>query len=134
MKKNLITTFVVAFLLFFAGITAWFSISNSNHHSQEKTPQQSFAIDTKEFALESGSQIVNKITELSPTSTPPPRARFVPLDDPKFIKGADADLSIDDLVLGYSSKGSARAYPVSMMAYHHIANDRVVFDPLLVTY
>ena len=134
MWKNNILRFAIVFFLNIAAITIWLSISNSSKHAQEVTPQQSFAINTKKIALASGSQVINKITELRPTPTPLPRARFVPLDNPKFIKGTDADLAIDDLVLGYYSKEGTRAYPVSMMAYHHIANDRIVFDPLLVTY
>jgi hypothetical protein len=76
-----------------------------------------------------------------PTPTAVPRsvqgrgAGFVPLDDPAFIPaGAAAFLGDDDLVLGYAQEGEARAYPVSMLFWHHIINDTVQGVPLLVTY
>ena len=59
---------------------------------------------------------------------------FVPLDNPAFISAEVATLHSDDLVLGYAADGQARAYPVAMMRYHHIVNDVVQGDPLLVTY
>lgn len=75
----------------------------------------------------------------TPTSAPrSPQQRgggFVPLDDPAFIPAsAAAFLGDDELVLGYAQGGEARAYPVSMMFWHHIINDTVQGQPLLVTY
>ena len=37
-------------------------------------------------------------------------------------------------VLGIANNGEARAYPLDMMWYHHIANDTVGGEPWLVTY
>ncbi len=59
---------------------------------------------------------------------------FVPLDNPEFIGAEAADLHPDELVLGYAIGGEARAYPVTMMRFHHIANDEIRGEPLLVTY
>ena len=77
----------------------------------------------------------------TPTPTSAPRSLqgrsggFVPLDDPAFIPvSAAAFLDDDELVLGYDRDGEARAYPVSMMFWHHIINDTVQGRPLLVTY
>ena len=77
----------------------------------------------------------------TPTLTGAPRSLrgrgggFVPLDDPAFLPAsAAAFLGDDELVLGYDRDGEARAYPVSMMFWHHIINDTVQGRPLLVTY
>ena len=60
---------------------------------------------------------------------------FVPLDDPEFVSASDATgLTDQSLVLGLEWKGEARAYPLRMIAYHHIVNDTVRGDPLLVTF
>jgi len=60
---------------------------------------------------------------------------FVPLDNPAFIKGHEASfLDDEELILGYVSEGEARAYPVKMMRFHHIANDTVEGEPVLITY
>ena len=60
---------------------------------------------------------------------------FIPLDDPVVISAVDATwINADDIVLGVEWNGEARAYPINQMAYHHIANDTVGGEPLLVTY
>ena len=65
----------------------------------------------------------------------PRRTPFVPLDNPQFLKAEAATyLPEDDLVLGLEWQGEARAYPIRMLRYHHIVNDTVGGQPLLVTY
>ncbi len=72
--------------------------------------------------------ITPRVPEGNPTG-------FVVLDNPKHISAGSAGfLKPDSLVLGYAAKGDARAYPVSMMWFHHIANDTVGGSPVLVTY
>jgi hypothetical protein len=63
------------------------------------------------------------------------RTPFVALDNPRFINASQASsLAPDDLVLGLEWEGQARAYPLSMMTYHHIANDAIGGKPFLATY
>ena len=74
-------------------------------------------------------------TPTSAPRSPQGRGGFVSLDDPAFILGSTAAfLGEDELVLGYDRDGEARAYPVSMMFWHHIINDTGQGGPLLVTY
>ncbi len=64
-----------------------------------------------------------------------PGSRFVVLNDPAVIPGTQASwLTPDELVLGVVVGDEARAYPISQMAYHHIANDQIDGEPYLVTY
>lgn len=64
-----------------------------------------------------------------------PGAGFIVLDNPEVVSAAKATwLSADELVLGVAWNGEARAYPISQMAYHHIANDEIGGKPFLVTY
>jgi len=60
---------------------------------------------------------------------------FVPLDDPAFL-AVDEARFIDDeeLVMGVEWAGEVCAYPVRMLRYHHVINDTVRGEPLLVTY
>ena len=61
--------------------------------------------------------------------------QFVPLDQPRFVPAAQAQgVTGESLVLGLDWKGESRAYPLSMMWFHHIANDNVNGWPVLVTY
>jgi len=66
----------------------------------------------------------------------PSRGRgFVPLDDPMFLAAHETEYFGDEeLVLGVEFAGEVRAYPVRMLRYHHIVNDTVGGEPLLVTY
>ena len=62
-------------------------------------------------------------------------SRFVPLDNPDFIAGDEAGfLDPEDLVLGLTIAGESRAYPISMMTYHHIVNDTIGGRPILITF
>lgn len=64
-----------------------------------------------------------------------PGSGFIVLDNPDVVSAAKATwLSADELVLGVAWNGEARAYPISQMAYHHIANDEIGGKPFLVTY
>jgi len=38
------------------------------------------------------------------------------------------------LVLGVTSGAESAAYPVPIIAYHHIVNDRLADEPFVVTY
>ena len=62
-------------------------------------------------------------------------SRFVPLDNPDFIAADEAGfLDAEELVLGLTIAGESRAYPISMMTYHHIVNDTIGGRPILITF
>jgi hypothetical protein len=63
------------------------------------------------------------------------RGRFVVLDNPAFLPASTASyLQPGELGLGLDIEGEARAYPISMMFFHHIINDTVQGRPITVTY
>lgn len=54
------------------------------------------------------------------------RNPYVPLDNPTFIRADRATfLTDEDQVLGVDVAGERRAYPVRMMAWHHVVNDSI---------
>ena len=59
---------------------------------------------------------------------------FHRIDSPQTIAASEAKLDDDDMVLSVSIAGQARAYPIRMIAYHHIVNDRVGDLPVVSTY
>jgi len=64
-----------------------------------------------------------------------PGSGFIALNDPAVVPGVQASwLAADEQVLGVVVGDEARAYPISQMAYHHIANDQIDGEPYLVTY
>ena len=65
----------------------------------------------------------------------PQNSRFVPLDNPEVVAAeAVTFLQPDDRVLGLTVNGESRAYPINMMTFHHVANDVVGGEPVLVTF
>ena len=59
----------------------------------------------------------------------------MPLDNPTVLAAHENEYFVDDeLILGVEWAGEVRAYPVRMLRYHHIVNDTVGGEPLLVTY
>lgn len=65
----------------------------------------------------------------------PPRDGIPALDRPRFVKAEDASfLEPEDRVLGIRVKGVARAYPIKILNYHEIVNDRPGGEAVVVTY
>jgi len=59
---------------------------------------------------------------------------FHRIDAPEAMPAAEANLERDDMVLAIGVKGEGRAYPIRMMAYHHIVNDWAGDTPIVATY
>ena len=64
----------------------------------------------------------------------PPPDGIPSIDKPAFIGADAAELRLDDLVIGFSHDGQARAYPQKIMVYHEIANDRIGDLNVAITY
>lgn len=65
----------------------------------------------------------------------PPRDGIPAIDNPIFIDAAAADfLADDDWVLGITVGGIARAYPIKILNWHEVVNDRLQGKPLAVTF
>ncbi len=63
------------------------------------------------------------------------RDRFLPATDPRVVGAAQATfLEPADEVFGVVVAGEARAYPIPMLAYHHVVNDVIQGIPVAVTY
>ena len=68
---------------------------------------------------------------------PPPNYNldtFIAVDNPRLVEPGDSTLGDEDLVLGYRRDAVARAYPVGMVSFHHVINDTVEGEPLLITF
>jgi len=59
---------------------------------------------------------------------------FHPDTHPLFVPARQTKVDPDDKVLAVKLKGSARAYPIRTMGYHHIINDVVGQVPIVATY
>lgn len=59
---------------------------------------------------------------------------FHPVDRPAFASAAESKLDGDEMVIAVDVAGSARAYPIRDISYHHIVNDVVGGVPIVATY
>jgi hypothetical protein len=60
---------------------------------------------------------------------------FNPLPNPAYAKAAEASfVNNDDRVLAVAMGGEAVAYPIRIMAYHHLVDDTVGGTPIVATY
>jgi hypothetical protein len=65
----------------------------------------------------------------------PPRDGIPALDEPDSVEAGDARfLKPDDRILGISLRGAARAYPIRILNYHEVVNDRIGTEPVVITY
>ena len=65
-----------------------------------------------------------------------PRKDGIPsIDDPQFVAiGEAGDIADNEPVIGFELNGDARAYPLSVLMWHEVANDTVGGVPVAVTY
>lgn len=60
---------------------------------------------------------------------------FNPLAEPRFVRASDANfVAPDDMVLAVNINGDAVAFPVRLMAYHHVVQEVVGGTPITATY
>jgi hypothetical protein len=60
---------------------------------------------------------------------------FNPLPDPRYKRAEQVDfIEGKDMVLTVSHNGERVAYPVRLLAYHHLVHDRVGGKPIVATY
>ncbi|MBA3477405.1 MAG: DUF3179 domain-containing protein [Lautropia sp.] len=64
----------------------------------------------------------------------PPRDGIPAIDHPKFVAAGEARLADSDRVLGLTHDGEARAYPVRILNWHEVVNDRLGDRAVAVTY
>ncbi len=64
----------------------------------------------------------------------PPRDGIPAIDNPRFVPAVRGSLREDDRVLGLSHKGVVRAYPVRILNWHEVVNDKLAGDAIAVTY
>lgn len=66
----------------------------------------------------------------------PGRDGIPALDNPIFLEGAAREQQIrpDDRVMGVNYQGVAKAYPIAILDYHEVVNDRFGDTPLTITF
>ena len=57
-----------------------------------------------------------------------------PIYEPEFATANDAPLEDDELVIGISLNGEAKAYPITVLRSREMVNDELGGNPILVTW
>ncbi|MCL4746616.1 MAG: DUF3179 domain-containing protein [Burkholderiaceae bacterium] len=65
----------------------------------------------------------------------PPKDAIPAIDRPQFVSAARATfLSDDDVVLALERNGVAKAYPLRILNWHEVVNDRFGDEAIVITY
>jgi len=64
----------------------------------------------------------------------PPRDGIPALDSPSVVAAAESPWSDEEMVVGITWPGGARAYPLAILVWHELVNDVVGDRPILVSY
>ncbi|HIP94794.1 MAG TPA: DUF3179 domain-containing protein [Leucothrix sp.] len=86
--------------------------------------------------LKNGFDLANSTIPVSQIlSGGPPRDGIPSIDKPNFINARNAAyLKPEDRILGITIKGESRAYPIRILNWHEIVNDKVKGEPIAVTF
>jgi hypothetical protein len=132
-KAILISTLaVIGILSLILIITAM----NANSMSIANSITNNGSINKASTAGVEEEQKNNIITLDQIVSGGPPPDGIPSIDEPKFISIQEADKYLEDseLVLGANINGDVRAYPLQILVWHEIVNDKVGGVPVAVTY
>jgi hypothetical protein len=65
----------------------------------------------------------------------PPPDGIPSIDNPKFVRASQAQfVNDDDLVIGLRLNGQTKAYPLFILVWHEIVNDKLGDTPVAITY
>ena len=65
----------------------------------------------------------------------PPKDGIPAIDNPTFVTAGQADFLRDgDKVLGITLGGEARAYPINILNWHEVVNDRIGAEPVVISF
>jgi hypothetical protein len=103
------------------------SIANSTTNTESINPVYTLVGEEENRNIVPPELIVN--------GGPPPDG-IPSIDNPKFIQIQKAEefLEDSDLVVGLNINGDIRAYPLQILVWHEIVNDKVGNTPVAVTY
>ncbi|MBE9548084.1 MAG: DUF3179 domain-containing protein [Proteobacteria bacterium] len=94
-------------------------------------PEFLHAAGANGFDLRNSDIPVNKIERGGP-----PRDGIPAINQPRFVTAATASefMHADDRVIGIELNGETRAYPVKILNYHEIVNDRINGQGIFISY
>ena len=93
------------------------------------------SLSSEEFTLMETDGVKHLIPLSEIRGGGPPKDGIPSIDNPVFAEVSDSDFVSDsDTVIGLHINGEAKAYPLFILVWHEIVNDRVGGMPVSVTY
>lgn len=113
------------------------TFENNTDENTFSVPESSFEMNSEH--LESKIMETNGIKHSIPLdkikSGGPPKDGIPSIDNPKFAEIQDSSFMSDsDTVIGLEINGESKAYPLFILVWHEIVNDKVGSVPVSVTY
>lgn len=97
-----------------------------------------FLLGSQVFAspVKNGFDLANSIIPVDEIlSGGPPRDGIPSIDKPQFVSADKANfLKADDRVIGVLYKEQARAYPIRILNWHEIVNDKIAGEAVVITF
>ena len=59
---------------------------------------------------------------------------ILPIYEPEFVGAEDAPLQEEELIIGFSIDGAAKAYPITVLRFREMVNDELAGTPILVSW
>ncbi len=120
-------------------VVAFYPDNSQMSKEAENHPTQEIKLDTPLTEMEIKTTITGKKYIVEPEkirSGGPPKDGIPSIDNPKYVSLEEAEGWIQDneLVLAIIYKGVKRVYPLQIMVWHEIVNDKIAGDPILITY
>lgn len=86
--------------------------------------------------IKNGFRLTNALVPAEQIHSGGPARDGIPaIDNPRFVPARDAGfLDPGDRVLGITYNGISKAYPVAILNYHEVVNDRFNGEPILVSF
>lgn len=113
-------------------IVSVFSILDQEISSEESVAF-SFSESENNIMITNGEKHLVPLDKIK--SGGPPKDGIPSIDNPKFVSASQAQFVPDDeLVIGLKLNGETKAYPLFIMVWHEIVNDKLGDTPVAITY
>ncbi len=134
MKKIRSQTKYYLFVLLLLAIVLIASCAPQKTETIEKKIKAPTALSEEIKTLPDGTRYIVHPGELQAGG--PPKDGIPSIDNPKFESSQEADkwLNPEDLILGINFNDVIKAYPIGIMNWHEIVNDKLNNMPIAVTY
>lgn len=120
-------------IVLFGVVLGFYAYQQPDSSTNSKETGTKVVTNPEEVQTTNGIKHIVPLDEIK--SGGPPKDGIPSIDAPKFLKAQDTELiSDDDLVIGLRLNGETRAYPLFILVWHEIVNDKIGNTPIAVTY